>query len=321
MTDLFREQSASPSSDCPPCPGEPVAERIAAREAKIGENFIVRRAVPSKARRMVGAWCFLDHAGPAEYAAGKGLNVGPHPHIGLQTFTWMLDGEVLHRDSLGYEQIIRPGQVNLMTAGRGIVHSEESVSDAPGRLHAAQLWIALPEAERHREPGFHHYPDLPVMEQDGVVITLLAGSAMGRTSPAEVFSPLVGMDLRADAPAQTTIPLEPRFEHALLSLRGTVTAAGEVFAPGTLLYLGTGRTHLAVELSEASQALVIGGQPFGEDILLWWNFVARSAEEIHQATEDWNAGRRFGSVDGTPLPRIPAPDTGGMTFKQPARRT
>ena len=137
-------------------------ERIEARTAQIGEGFTIRRAVPNRQRRMIGAWCFLDHAGPADYAPGKGLRVGPHPHIGLQTFTWMIEGEVLHRDSLGFEQIIQPGQVNLMTAGHGIAHAEDSVTDNAGRLHAAQLWIALPDDERHRIPNFQHYPDLPL---------------------------------------------------------------------------------------------------------------------------------------------------------------
>ena len=144
-----------------------VLERITANSAEVGKGFTVRRAIPTKARRMVGAWCFLDHVGPANFDRGNGMNVGPHPHIGLQTFTWVIEGEILHRDSLGFEQIIRPGQINLMTAGSGITHAEESLNDDAGRIHITQLWIALPEAERHRAPDFKHYPDLPIINNGG----------------------------------------------------------------------------------------------------------------------------------------------------------
>ena len=158
MSDQERDCQASASRDCPASAGGPVVERILARASVIGADFTIRRALPSRQRRMVGTWCFLDQAGPVSYGAGQGLHVGPHPHIGLQTFTWMIEGEILHRDSLGFEQIVRPGQVNLMTAGSGIAHAEDAVTDAPGRLHAAQLWIALPDAQRHREPAFQHCP-------------------------------------------------------------------------------------------------------------------------------------------------------------------
>ena len=314
MSDLVQDKSASRASDCPPCPGKPVLERIDARQAEIGKGFIVRRAVPTRARRMIGAWCFLDHAGPVEHGPGEGLKVGPHPHIGLQTFTWMLDGEALHRDSLGYEQIIRPGQVNLMTAGRGIVHAEESPTDDAGRIHAAQLWIALPDNERHRAPSFHHYPDLPVVDRDGFTVTVLAGTALGETAPAEVFSPLVGMDLASSNAARTTLPLEPGFEHGVMCLRGSARVEGEKVEPGVLLYLGQSRDAVTIECDGETQLLLVGGAPFGEDILVWWNFVARTPEEIRAATEDWNAGR-FGEVENTALAPLKAPDLAGLTLK------
>lgn len=316
MSDLVAQQDASRSDDCPPCPGKPVLERIAAREAQIGKGFIVRRGVPSKARRMVGAWCFLDHAGPVEHGPGEGLRVGPHPHIGLQTFTWMIEGEALHRDSLGYEQIIRPGQVNLMTAGRGISHSEESPHDGPGRLHAAQLWIALPDSERHREPAFHHYPELPVIEHDGFTVTVLAGEALGHTAPAQVFSPLVGLDLTSHAAAAARLPLKPAFEHAVMCLRGSARVEGESVEPGMLLYLGQGRDGVEIACDEEAQLLLVGGEPFAEDILVWWNFVARTPEEIRAATDDWNAGRGFGEVTGTPLAPLKAPSLAGLSIKK-----
>jgi redox-sensitive bicupin YhaK (pirin superfamily) len=261
---------------------------------------------------MVGAWCFLDHAGPV--TQGSGLHVGPHPHIGLQTFTWMIEGEVLHRDSLGSEQLIRPGEVNLMTAGRGIVHSEDSLDGASGALHAAQLWIALPDAERGREPAFAHYPRLPVVASGAFTVTVLAGTALGQTAPAQIFSPLVGMDLTCAGAAQTRLPLDPAFEHAVLVLSGTLEVAGESLEPGTLLYLGQAREDVALRSQGAARALVIGGEPFEEEILLWWNFVARTHEEMVVATADWNAGTHFGTVEGSPSPRLVAPDLAGLNL-------
>ncbi len=292
-----------------------ILERIEAHSAEIGTGFTVRRAVPTRARRMVGAWCFLDHVGPADYAPGNGLNVGPHPHIGLQTFTWMIEGEILHRDSLGYEQIIRPGQVNLMTAGNGIVHSEESVNAEAGRLHTTQLWIALPESERSRAPDFQHYPDLPTLERGGFSVTVLAGSAFGMQSPAQVYTPLIGMDFKASGAAEAKIELNPTFEHAALCLRGAMTVAGETIEPGTLLYLGLHRDAVDIRCSDAAQLLIVGGEPFPEKILMFWNFVARTPEEIIQATEQWNSHAHFGEVENSPLHRLKAPDASGLRLK------
>lgn len=289
--------------------------RIAARNADLGDGMTVRRALPSRQQRLVGAWCFLDHAGPVEFAPNSGMHVGPHPHIGLQTFTWMIEGEVLHRDSLGYEQIIRPGQVNLMTAGRGIVHSEDCVLDG-GRLHAAQLWIALPEAERFRAPDFRNYADLPVIEQDGFRITVLAGTAGGKTSPVAVYSPLLGLDLVTRSEAATTLTLQPEFEHAALVLRGEASIAGETLLPGTLLYLGTGRHSLSVQCADATQILLLGGEPFGEEILLWWNFVGRTQDDMEQALSDWNNDApRFGTIAGAQTPRLEAPTLASVKLK------
>lgn len=290
-------------------------ERIIASSAVVGEGFTVRRAVPTKARRMVGAWCFLDHVGPADFAAGHGMNVGPHPHIGLQTFTWMIEGEILHRDSLGYEQIIRPGQVNLMTAGFGIAHSEESANNDPGRLHITQLWIALPDAERNRAPDFQHYPDLPILVRDGFTITLLVGTAFNLAAPTKVYSPMIGMDLKTEGAAKTDIELNPAFENAVLCLDGAMTVEGETIEPGTLLYLGFGRHSISIQCDAASQLLLIGGEPFKETILMWWNFVARSPEEMIRATEDWNAQKHFPEVKNSPLKRLIAPDPSGLHLR------
>ena len=292
----------------------PPPERLEARSAEIGGGLTIRRALPNRQRRTVGAWCFLDHAGPMEFAADGGLHVGPHPHIGLQTFTWLIEGEVVHRDSLGNEQLITPGQVNLMTAGAGIAHAEDSAPGRAGRLHAAQLWIALPEAERRRPPAFRNHPHLPLIESGGFSVRVLAGSALGQRSPAEVYSPLVGLDLSARGPAALSLPLEPSFEHAALTLAGAVTVAGVALGPGTLLYFGPGRGELALTCESTARVLLIGGTPFGEEILVWWNFVARTREDIVAATRDWHAGR-FGIVHGSPAPPLIAPDVAGLNLR------
>jgi hypothetical protein len=298
---------------------QPVIERLEARSTEIGGGILIRRALPNRHRRTVGAWCFLDHAGPIEFDAGGGMHVGPHPHIGLQTFTWLIEGEVVHRDSLGNEQLITPGQVNLMTAGSGITHAEDSAPGIGGRLHAAQLWIALPEHERQRAPAFRNYPHLPLIERGGFSVRVLAGSAFGETSPAEIYSPLIGLDLATTGRAALELPLEPTFEHAALVLAGTASVAGETLAPGTLLYLGTGHQAVALRADGTARVLLVGGTPFGEEILVWWNFVARTREEIAAATRDWNAGRHFGPVHGSPAPRLIAPDVAGLNLRpQPA---
>ncbi|HET7524790.1 MAG TPA: pirin family protein [Burkholderiaceae bacterium] len=289
-------------------------QRIVARTADLGGGLTIARALPSARRRTVGAWCFLDHAGPARFPPGPGMRVGPHPHIGLQTFTWMIEGQALHRDSLGNEQVIRPGEVNLMTAGRGIAHSEESLGGA-GAVHAAQLWIALPEAQRQCEPAFVHHPELPLVQAGGFRVTVLAGRALDHESPVRLHCELLGLDLVADAAARSHLTLQPRFEHAVLCLRGAARVDDELLEPGTLLFAAAGRTQVELACDAATQLLLIGGVPFPEPLLIWWNFVARTQAEIEQAAADWNAGRRFGEVPATRLPRIPAPDTAGLRLR------
>ncbi len=311
------ETRPSDSLDGAECISKPVLELSQARTSIVGEALPVRRALPGKPRRMVGAWCFLDHAGPLDYGVGGGLTVGPHPHIGLQTFTWMIEGEVEHHDSLGNHQWIRPGQVNLMTAGHGISHAEVSPMDRPGRVHAAQLWIALPDSERNRAPSFQHCPELPRIERDGFTFTVLVGEAFGQTAAPEVFTPLVGMDITSMGAARSTVPLRADFEHAAMCLEGEADVGGQHIVPGELLYLGTHRDELEISSDDAARVLLIGGEPFGEDILLWWNFVARTQEELAEATNDWNAGRRFGQVTGTDLPHLVAPDIAGLRLRAP----
>lgn len=303
----------SSSTDCPLDNGQRAIQRVTSRSAQIGGGIAVSRLLPSPQRRMIGAWCFLDHAGPATFAAGAGLRVGPHPHIGLQTFTWMIAGEVLHRDSLGHVQVVRPGQVNLMTAGRGISHSEETLP-AEQQLHAAQLWIALPSSESQREPAFEHHPALPNWDQDGCHLTLLAGQYEGHRAPTRVYSPLLGIDLHSQQGASLDLKLEPAFEYGVLPLHGEVQIQSERFAVNQLAYLGRGRERLALQLQPGSRALLLGGEPFAEEILLWWNFVGHNRAAIAQAQRDWETGHpRFGRVegyDGAPLvaPALPWAD-------------
>ncbi|GAB1069909.1 MAG: pirin family protein [Shewanella algae] len=256
----------------------------------------VARAIPQKARRLIGPWCFLDHIGPA--SSGPLMDVGPHPHIGLQTFTWMLAGEILHRDSLGSQQLIRPGQVNLMTAGHGIAHTEEA---QPGHteLHAAQLWIALPEAHKDTQPRFDHYADLPRWTEAGIDFTLLIGQWLQRKSPAVHFSPIIGLDLLSHDSALLNLPLDPNFEYGLMPLEGCMQVDGEPFAQDTLAYLGLNRTEVSLELAPESRILLLGGTPLGEAITIWWNFVGHSKAEIAAAQAQWLAeDPRFAAVPG-----------------------
>ena len=290
--------------------------RILARESIVGTDTRIRRVLPHRDLRMVGAWCFLDHAGPVRFEPGHGLHVGPHPHIGLQTFTWMIEGEVMHRDSLGCEQVVKPGQVNLMTAGRGIAHSEDSVEDG-ACMHAAQLWVALPDGERHRAPSFRNYPDLPVVERGGFRATVLAGSAFDQSSPVEVFSPMLGVDFASESAASTVFECHPDWEHGALVLEGEAKVAGETLPQGDVLYFPPGHGAITIECSGKARVLLLGGEPFGERILLWWNFVARTQQEMEQAVADWNAGdARFGTVRaGSAAGPLPAPSLAGVTLR------
>lgn len=289
----------------------PPIERIIPRAADLGEGMLVRRALPTRQRRMVGAWCFLDHAGPIDFAPGGGMHVGAHPHTCLQTFTWLIEGEVLHRDSLGNEQVIRPGQVNLMTAGRGIVHTEDSLPEAR-RLHAAQLWIALPPAQADCAPAFAHHPELPRWTDGPCAVTLLAGHFGGQTSPATIHTPLVGLDLLAQQDGTLTLALDPGFEYGLLPLEGRMEIDGEPFATDEFAFLEAGRDGLDLTFTAGSRVLLVGGEPFGTPITMWWNFVGHDKDSIALAQRDWEAGNpRFGEVPGATrklvAPQLPWP--------------
>jgi redox-sensitive bicupin YhaK (pirin superfamily) len=281
----------------------PTLEISDSRTATVG-RMTVRRALPRRVRRTVGAWCFADHLGPAAATQNEGLDIGPHPHIGLQTVTWLLDGRILHRDSLGSEQVVAPGELNLMTSGAGIAHAEETTGTYVGRLHGIQLWVALPEQTRHGPSGFEHHRTLPQVDLDRAVATVLMGEFAGAVSSARTDTPLVGLELALQA-GTTTAPLRPGFEYALVVLAGSVLIDGQVVEPGKLAYLGEGRDELLVTVSEPTRAMLLGGEPFESPIVMWWNFVGRSRDEIAAAYQDWTAGTdRFRQV-ASPLPRIP----------------
>ncbi|HXV92974.1 MAG TPA: pirin family protein [Pseudonocardia sp.] len=302
--------------------GGPVRELLPARVTPLGESTTVRRLLPSLGRRMVGAWCFLDHYGPDDVAAEPGMQVAPHPHTGLQTVSWLLDGEVHHRDSLGSSTLIRPGELALMTAGAGIAHSETSPREHGPVLHGAQLWVALPDADRATAPRFEHHGGLPELTSAGLRATVLLGELAGARSPGRVHSPLVGADLRLDGGSEVALPLEPDFEHAVLVVSGEPDVDGGPLDPGAFCYLGTGRRELRLRTSGQARMLLLGGVPFEERIVMFWNFVARSGEEIAAAREAWQAelaggppgsGRPvFGAVpgyEGDPLPAPALPPT------------
>jgi quercetin 2,3-dioxygenase len=285
----------------------PTRELLIGRDVVLGgtRGMPVTRTLPNKHRRMVGAWCFVDH-----YMGDVTMMVPPHPHTQLQTVTWLVTGEVRHRDSLGNDQMIRPGQLNLMTAGRGIAHAEESPAPG-GMLHGVQLWVALPSEAAGTAPDFAHYADLPVLTDGSVSIRLLMGSLDGATSRARAYTPLMGAEISFAGPGPTELILEPDFEYAALTLTGSADVDGEPLPPGPLLYLGTGRSRLGLATDGDAKLLLLGGEPFAEEIIMWWNFIGRSHEEIVAARDDWMAARRFGTVsfESSPLPAPEMPTT------------
>ena len=272
---------------------------LVGREVPITKTSMVNRTLPHRDRRMIGAWCFVDHFGPEAVITMPGMRVPPHPHIGLQTVTWLVDGSVEHRDSLGSVQAIQPGQLNLMTAGHGISHSEESPPDRPPLLHGVQLWVALPDADRATEPRFEHLVDLPRATDDGVTTTVLVGAVAGRPSAARMHTPIMGAEVTLVPGSSTRLPLEPEFEHGALVVEGEVAVDGESLRPGALLYLGSDRRDLALSSAGGGRVMILGGEPFAEEIIMWWNFVARTHDEIVQARADWMSAARFDPAYGS----------------------
>ncbi len=280
----------------------PIVEALPERSAQVGA-LTVHRVLPVRGRRLIGPWCFFDWYGPLSFGSGKPMDVAQHPHIGLQTVTWLLEGEVVHHDSLGSECLVRPGQLSLMTAGRGIVHTEETPEGNSGRLNGAQLWVALPEAVRGMTPEYQCTPRLEGAEfGDSVVTTFYGGS-----SPGRAHSPLVGAEIAVHKGGLAHLPLDPGFEHGVLLAAGDAAIDGVELAADTLYYLGSRRQELVVRSREGAKLLLIGGAPFGESILMWWNFVARRPEEIAEARKSWEGHEWFADVPGSGEPRLVAP--------------
>jgi len=290
----------------------------------------VRRSLPQRELPMVGAWCFLDRFGPQDAI----MRVEPHPHIGLQTVTWPFVGRVRHRDTLGNDVEVSRGVLNIMTAGNGIAHSEYSVGDGPVPLDALQLWVALPESRRHGAPDFERHADLPSVTLpattgDDAQATVVLGSYAGADSPASVFTPIVGAEVAVPAGSTIALPLEHAFEHGIVLVEGDVTvhSADEPVSMSRdqLLYLGVHRTEVAVTSATGATLFLIGGEPFEDDIVMWWNFVGRDEDEILRARQDWEDDTaRFGTVvghgSGNDYVRIPAPPTPPFRIT-PRRRT
>ena len=282
-----------------------VVEVLPSRVADVAGSR-VHRALPRRARRTIGAWCFLDHF-RAERADEPPAMIGPHPHIGLQTVTWLLEGETLHTDSLGTEQLIRPGQLNLMSAGAGVAHAEDGRRFGRGG-HGLQLWVAQPDTTRHGAAAFEHQAELPKLALTTGEATVLVGDLGGVRSPARTDSPLVGAELAFDG--TVALPLDPAFEYGIVVLIGSLHvngADGDTHIDADqLVYLGRGRDELVLRADGATRVLLLGGQPFDE-ILMWWNFVARSHDEVEAAYRDWiSHSDRLGKV-ASDLPWIPAP--------------
>jgi redox-sensitive bicupin YhaK (pirin superfamily) len=279
-------------------PQEPAHEVLEARAFEVGDGTEVRRLIPQRRLRTVGAWCFADHYGPDDVAGSEGMQVPPHPHIGLQTVSWLLAGEIEHRDSLGSFQRVGPRQLSLMTSGDGISHSEVSPADRPPVLHGVQLWVALPEGARRLPPAYEHHTDLPQVSYDDLHVTVFLGDHVGTSSPGTVHSPLVGLEVVGTG----GLPLDPAWEHVAFALEGSAEIDGQTTGVGEIVQLGLGRDLLEV----SGHAMVLGGEPLTEQLVLWWNFVARSHDEIVAARADWEASTgRFGTVEGQPALSAP----------------
>ncbi|GAA2542278.1 MULTISPECIES: pirin family protein [Streptomyces] len=296
-------------------------EILTARNVPLGgpRAMTVRRTLPQRARTLIGAWCFADHYGPDDVAESGGMDVAPHPHTGLQTVSWLFSGEIEHRDSLGSHAFVRPGELNLMTGGFGISHSEVST---PGTtiLHGVQLWVALPEEHRNADRDFQHHVPAPVPLNGGEVRVFL-GSLAGDTSPVRTFTPLLGAEVSVAPGATVTLGVDARFEHGVLVDSGDVRVEGTVVRPAELGYAAPGRTTLTLtnEAPEAARLVLLGGPPFQEEIVMWWNFIGRSHEEIVRAREDWMKGTRFGEVHGYDGAPLPAPELPNAPLKPRGR--
>ena len=306
-----------------PCPGGPGVDVLRPRLVPLGgpRAMTVRRTLPHRDRSFVGAWCFLDHYGPDDVARTGGMDVAPHPHTGLQTVSWLFDGQIEHRDSAGVHALVRPGEVNLMTGGAGIAHSEVS-TPATRFLHGVQLWIVLPHEHRAAARDFQHWPVPSTVLADGVRARTFIGELAGRTSPLHTFTPLLGAELLLDRDVSWAVPVRPDFEHALLIDAGAARVAGQPLTAGELGILDSGPSAVVIEAAEPTRALLLGGVPFAEEVVMWWNFIGADHDEIAAARADWEQhADRFGEVAGYTggTARLPAPALPGVRLRSRGR--
>ena len=274
-------------------------------------NIEVRRTIPNRKLRTIGAFCFVDYFGPTDQT--EAMVVAAHPHTGLQTVTWLFEGEVEHRDSVGSIQVIKPGQLNLMTAGKGISHSELS-KKTEGRLHGIQLWVALEDKDRFTDPSFEHVANNKELENDGMKLKVFMGELMGFSSPAKLYSKLVAAEIELQ-PGEHVLEVNPEFEHGLLLVEGDYESDGEKVQEAELVYFETGQSELKISVKTKTKLVLIGGEPFKEQLVMWWNFIARSHAEIEQMRVMWNdeQNRKDGQDDFGVFPDevggwIPAPE-------------
>ena len=325
MSNLEPKPAEAPAGGLATMSPEPVRRSLAPREVPLGgpRAMLVRRTLPHRELRSVGAWCFVDDYGPADPAQAP-MVVPPHPHTGLQTVTWLLSGEVLHQDSVGSEQVVRPGSLSLMTAGRGIAHAETSTPTSPP-LRGVQLWVALPDSSRETAPAFEHHDRLPVHTGDGLTATVVLGRVGDAVSPATTYTPIVGADVEVAAATGGDLPVDPGFEHAVLALSDDLVVDGEDLPAGTLLYLGCHRDSVTMASSGGpARGLLLGGEPFDEELLMWWNFVGRDHDEVAAYREEWQravAGEstRFGRVAAYDGGALPAPALPGVRLRPRTR--
>ncbi len=287
----------------------PIALVIEGRAKDLG-GLVVRRVLPVAQRRSLGPFVFFDHMGPVEPAPGRGIDVRPHPHIALATITYLFEGEFVHRDSLGSHQVIQPGDVNWMIAGRGIAHSERSGDEARTKgmaLHGIQTWVALPKTHEETEPRFEHHPrpTIPLLHRDGVELHIIAGTAYGQRAPTGVLSPTLYVHARLTAGATLTVDDEHE-ERAVYVADGAIECDGRRFEAGAMLVLRAG-AEVRVSAVSAADLMLIGGAPLDGPRHIWWNFVSSSQERIEQAKRDWKEGR-FGKVPGDEVEFIPLPE-------------
>jgi redox-sensitive bicupin YhaK (pirin superfamily) len=299
-------------------------EILEPRDVPLGgpRAMTVRRTLPQRRRSLIGGWCFIDHYGPDDVSASGGMRVPPHPHTGLQTVSWLFSGEIEHRDSVGSHAMVRPGELNLMTAGHGISHSEVSTA-ATRMLHGVQLWVALPSASRDTAPFFEHH--VPVAGRLGPAeVRAFVGSLAGSGTTATVFSPLLGAELLVPAGATLQLPLDESFEHGVLVDAGDVRMDGVTVPRAHLAYLSPGRTTVELTVGgEDARLVLLGGEPLGEQIVMWWNFIGRSHDDVVRYRTDWQGdviagldpAGRFGEVDGYAGSPLPAPELPTVRLK------